>query len=281
MQLDVAGNVYVGGNSYNSTYNVWRTEIRKYNAYGTLLNSYNSTNINQHRYLRGMKINLAGNVYLTIQEIGLLTTFSNFLIYKLTSTLTHSSGVTTSGAWPSNSGVTLTGFEVTQSGSVFITASRNGGTNTTNNYLTFKLKNDFTFQFYESLNSGRCNSMVKAIAGSYPNDEFVTTGLISNINRLVKYTGPGARTVSEIEVTEANKSQKQLCYPNPATTHLSFNGINEPNEIMLFDMTGKKVFHQFVNPDEKTDVSSLPRGIYFIKTEIDTELNGSRKLILK
>ena len=180
VQVDVAGNVYAGGNSYNNTYGVFRNELRKLNSSGVQVSSYQSTNINSDEIMKGMKLNIAGQLFFVSNMQSTVTTYSIHRIVKLTSStpITLQSSFATYGVWPT-SGVTITGFEVTQGGAVFMTGKRTGTSNLTNNYLSFKLKSNWTYDFSEQYNGGRCNSLIKAIPGSFPNDEFVTTGAVS------------------------------------------------------------------------------------------------------
>ena len=57
-------------------------------------------------------------------------------------------------------------------------------------------------------------------------------------------------------------------YPNPATNTLFLEHENSPIErVLLIDMTGKEIFHHGLSSHRcEVDVSSIPDGIYFIKT---------------
>lgn len=58
--------------------------------------------------------------------------------------------------------------------------------------------------------------------------------------------------------------------PNPATTHISIKGFNGP-EIQIFDMTGRQVLSQPTTTGTTVvNISSLPRGVYFLKAGSQT-----------
>lgn len=272
IQLDAYGNVYVGGNSYNSTYGVFRNEIRKLNSSGVQVSSYQSTNINSDEIMKGMKLNIAGQLFYVSKMQSTASTYSNHRIVKLTSStpLTLQSSFATNGVWPT-SGVTVTGFEVTQGGAVFMTGKRTGTSNLTNNYLSFKLKSNWTYDFSEQYNGGRCNSVIKAIPGSFPNDEFVTTGVIGNIHMLIKYTGVAPKLTPDSEPSPITEIIKLTCYPNPANSFITITGITDMTGINLIDITGKQHAIQTMESNFdgstyniKIDVTQLAKGIYIL-----------------
>jgi hypothetical protein len=272
IQLDAYGNVYVGGNSYNSTYGVFRNEVRKLNSSGVQVSSYQSTNINSDEIMKGMKLNIAGQLFYVSKMQSTGSTNSNHRIVKLTSStpLTFQNSFATTGMWPT-SGVTVTGFEVTQGGAVFMSGKRNGGSNLTNNYLSFKLKSNFTFDFFEQYNGGACNSLIKAIPGSFPNDEFVTTGVIGNINMLIKYTVVAPKITPDSEPSPVGEIAKLTCYPNPVNSTLTIEGITDLNAMKLVDISGKQYAIQTIDAafdgttyNLKIDVAHLAKGIYIL-----------------
>lgn len=272
IQLDVAGNVYVGGNSFNSTYGVFRNEVRKLNSSGTQVSVYQSTNINSDEIMKGMKLNIAGQLFYVSKMQSTASTYSNHRIVKLTSStpLTFQNSFATNGVWPTSS-VTVTGFEVTQGGAVFMTGKRTGTSNLTKNYLSFKLKSNWTYEFSEQYNGGSCNAMIKAIPGSYPNDEFVTTGVVGNINMLIKYTGVAPKLTPDAEPSPMAEIKKLTCYPNPANTSVTIDGITDLSGINLIDISGKQYAIQIMESNFdgstyniKIDVTQLAKGMYIL-----------------
>jgi hypothetical protein len=64
-------------------------------------------------------------------------------------------------------------------------------------------------------------------------------------------------------------------YPNPASESFRVGGIDEPTLVTVFDMNGKMVLQQMVNPDKAVVVGHLPKGIYFVK------VNGKTMKVVK
>ncbi|MBP9083510.1 MAG: T9SS type A sorting domain-containing protein [Bacteroidia bacterium] len=272
VQVDIAGNVYVGGNSFNSTWGVFRNEVRKLSSSGTQVSSYVSSNINSHELIKAMKLNIAGSLFYVSRMQSSVGDYVNHRIVKLSTAtaLAYQNSFVTNNVWPT-SGVTLTGFEVTQGGAVFMTGKRTGTSNLTINYLSFKLKSNWTYDFSEKYNGGRCNSLIKAIPGSFPNDEFVTTGVIGNINMLIKYTGVAPKLTPDLEPSPVAEITKMTCYPNPANSFLTIQGITDLNGIKLIDLSGKQHAIQTMDSNFdgttyniKIDVSQLAKGIYIL-----------------
>lgn len=272
VQVDVAGNVYAGGNSYNSTYGVFRNEVRKLNSSGVQVSSYQSNNINSHELMKGMKLNIAGSLFYVSRMQSITGDYVNHRIVKLTTAtpIVLQNSFATFGVWPT-SNIALTGFEVTQSGAVFMTGKRTGTSNSTINYLSFKLKSNWTYDFSEQYNGGRCNSLIKAIPGSFPNDEFVTTGVIGNINMLIKYTGVAPKLTPDSEPSPVGEIAKLTCYPNPVNSTLTIEGITDLNTMKLVDISGKQYAIQTIDAafdgttyNLKIDVAHLAKGIYIL-----------------
>jgi hypothetical protein len=269
---DVSGNVYVAGSGYNSTYSVFRNEVRKLNSAGTLVSSYSSTNINSHEILLNMKLTLSGSIIYVSKNQSTATSYAYHKIYKLSSTtpLTYQTSSSSIGTWPT-SNVTLTGFEVTQGGAVMMTGYRTGTSASTTNYLSLKLKSDWTLDFNQQLNNGRCNSLIKAIPGSFPNDEFVTTGVIGGVNMLIKYTGVAPKLTPDSEPSPVGEIAKLTCYPNPVNSTLTIEGITDLNAMKLVDISGKQYAIQTIDAafdgttyNLKIDVAHLTKGIYIL-----------------
>jgi hypothetical protein len=273
VQVDAIGNIYVGGNSFNTTYNVIRHQIRKFSSSGTQLSMYTSSNTSTYDHISAMKLNISGQLVFAVRIAVIPSSIANYGIYKLsTSTpLTLLNSFNTSGYWPSSSQIALTGLEVTQGGAVFVSGKRSGTTNLTTNYLSLKLKSNWTYDFSEQYNSGRCNSLIKAIPGSFPNDEFVTTGVIGNINMLIKYTGVAPKLTPDSEPSPYSEIVKLTCYPNPANNFVTIQGITDLSGINLIDITGKHYPLQSIETNFdgstyniKIDVSQFAKGIYIL-----------------
>lgn len=281
LAVDYLNNVYVAGAGSASFGNPYKTIVRKYNTSGTFQSGYVSAALPNGNYYSDtgfkLKLTVAGNVFVGTATNTLVT--PKFFVYKFSSTnLTTPIYATSYSVVTASSNFVQTGFEATQSGKAFITGTILGSASS-KSYVTAKFRTDGTLEFSENSSSGACNAMIKAIPGAYPNDEFVTTGVIGNINRLKKYTGPGARI--ETNETQSTEADELLCYPNPAYAKFAVKGISNATEVMLFDMAGKKVLQQKVNANENVDIVHLPRGTYFIKAVSGDSTIHLQKLVLQ
>ena len=67
-----------------------------------------------------------------------------------------------------------------------------------------------------------------------------------------------------------------LIYPNPASNRLYFNGIDIAIDIQVFDVLGKLVISEEIQPGNSLDVRSLRNGVYLLRIN---ELNANFKFI--
>ena len=74
-------------------------------------------------------------------------------------------------------------------------------------------------------------------------------------------------TIDVTDIAEQNESSLSL-YPNPATNYIF---VETQNAVHIFDLCGKLV----LQGSGRIDVSSLPEGMYFVKSE-----NGFTKLVI-
>ena len=56
-------------------------------------------------------------------------------------------------------------------------------------------------------------------------------------------------------------------YPNPVTNTLYINEKNKSQQVSIYNYLGEKIIEINENKENKIDVSHLPNGIYFFKTE--------------
>lgn len=105
---------------------------------------------------------------------------------------------------------------------------------------------------------------------------------VSNNNtfRYVRYLGPNGSycNVSEIEyygvptistdLEEGHKSSTVWVYPNPGQDYLTIETINIPLQAELIDAKGSSIAqYQLVSYEQRLDVSTFPKGIYFLKLQ--------------
>jgi hypothetical protein len=68
--------------------------------------------------------------------------------------------------------------------------------------------------------------------------------------------------------------ENPFIYPNPARDYI-FVQSEFPEEIRIFNSLGQEVYHAVTgNKDHRIDVSNLPEGLYFLKTEGSKEATG-------
>lgn len=101
---------------------------------------------------------------------------------------------------------------------------------------------------------------------------FYDRGLASGeVTQLYNYT---PMTVS-IDEAEANSDVR--VYPNPANDVLNF-ATQERLGFSLFDMSGKMMMTDDVNPDQSLDISELNEGIYIVETRNNSGVNRTKVL---
>jgi len=113
-------------------------------------------------------------------------------------------------------------------------------------------KNDDT-DFDPATNSGIGFTADGYLIGSYAFGEI-------NSSIIIGHLGPFPSLVTD-NGTESNVT---CCYPNPATTAITFSGLTAGQQVHLLDVLGRDVLHSIVPNDGllRLDVARLPRGIY-------------------
>ena len=71
-----------------------------------------------------------------------------------------------------------------------------------------------------------------------------------------------------VAITELNKDEASFVFPNPAKDNIKIFGV-ENQEIEIFSTDGKLILKEIYNGKD-IDVSSLPQGLYIIKTNCQT-----------
>lgn len=73
---------------------------------------------------------------------------------------------------------------------------------------------------------------------------------------------------------------KVSIYPNPAKNQIQVSNIDgNSTEIRIFNVLGKQVFHQSKTTEKTIDISSLNKGIYLVKIDIDGK-SKTQKLVV-
>lgn len=119
-------------------------------------------------------------------------------------------------------------------------------------------KSDLTWTAYTTT-EGLVNNMVQKLAIDADDIIWIATG--SGVSRLKdQNSGIGSETIDAITL-----------FPNPVSNTLYLKGTRLPNEIILFDVTGKNLL-RFAGEtcNGKLDLSALKPGLYFLSMLVDS-----------
>ncbi len=94
------------------------------------------------------------------------------------------------------------------------------------------------------------------------------------------YTPFSSTSCSVLDV-DAFDVNKVAIYPNPAKNKIQLSNINAVSaEIRIFNVLGKQVFHQSKIRKKSVDISSLKKGIYLVKINVDGNTK-TQKLVIQ
>lgn len=76
-------------------------------------------------------------------------------------------------------------------------------------------------------------------------------------------------TESQLEMVQllTQYSEPVIMYPNPVDNELVISSNKTDNVVTIFNISGKKVFHQKFNKNVELQVSDLPEGVYLVKVK--------------
>ncbi|MBK7095993.1 MAG: T9SS type A sorting domain-containing protein [Saprospiraceae bacterium] len=115
----------------------------------------------------------------------------------------------------------------------------------------------------------RIVSAFDPVTGNYLSATSTATYAVTGTSRYDMVTITGTST-SDVKFAES--ASKFIVFPNPASSVVN---LSEPQNISVFDLKGKKVLTS--SGEKSVNISSLKKGIYFVKTD-----SGEiRKLIVK
>jgi hypothetical protein len=111
-------------------------------------------------------------------------------------------------------------------------------------------------------------------------------------NCYFNYDGSGNNTIDfgfydpnapvGIDGTRPNHDRIKI-YPNPAQNELTVNGLPGQGSIEFSDAIGRlTMIHQLFGPSQVIDISSIPRGLYFIRVKsLEGETLKTEKLVIR
>ncbi|MGZ3866560.1 MAG: T9SS type A sorting domain-containing protein [Bacteroidia bacterium] len=114
---------------------------------------------------------------------------------------------------------------------------------------------------------------VNNLKQTYTHKVYAANGVKLNSGDSTVYYFSAAVDVKELD----RKQGKLIVYPNPtsSTINIEMKSDKKQNKIQIIDVFGKELFNTTTkNKTETIDVSSLPSGLYFIKTDF-----GAQKFI--
>lgn len=85
----------------------------------------------------------------------------------------------------------------------------------------------------------------------------------------------------ETPITQLDDTSQVSIFPNPAATHINIRTNHSAmEEIMVFDLQGKLVYHDFVETNEHTvDISALDGAIYLLQIRTADRVSTHRVLV--
>ena len=193
----------------------------------------------------------------------------------------NSTGTVTNGDGTAFSITTSDGTDITLKSFYLFVSNRDltaPGTPTT---LTFEGKKDGGSVFTITKSTGIVNGSAFTPNNGFTFIDFATEGGINNSNEnideiIISSTGLadylaldaftwGAKVLStdnfEIDSNQIN------VIPNPSSDYFQLSGLKESIEITIYDLFGKKISSEKISPNQKTDISKLNNGFYFIRME--------------
>jgi hypothetical protein len=108
-------------------------------------------------------------------------------------------------------------------------------------------------------------------------------------NDTLKYSNPNAPYFNScyyynntLGISEEGKENHLTIFPNPSSGIFAFSFSQKIMEIKITDVLGKDVFKsQLVSQKAEIDLSSRPRGIYFVKVTGEKGNTSVKKLVLQ
>jgi hypothetical protein len=81
-----------------------------------------------------------------------------------------------------------------------------------------------------------------------------------------------------IKIQETTDSLDVVVYPNPSEQgifNVRIENLEGPTGLNIFDITGRNVLNkELSNSDEKIDIGNLPKGVYYLKAKIGTQVES-------
>ena len=109
-------------------------------------------------------------------------------------------------------------------------------------------------------------------------DDIPITGI--NYYRLLISDLDGSKSYSDIQSVNFSKIFKPTIFPNPTTGLLKVDNVETGDEILLIDLTGRKVFNKKIESTSQTlDIYSISTGTYLISIIRDGKIILREKIL--
>jgi hypothetical protein len=169
--------------------------------------------------------------------------------------------VPSSGSLP----VILSGFE----------AKRNSDNSVSATWQTQQEINSSSFEIERAYDNNNFEKIGRIqAAGNSSSSKTYTFSDNSNINKGVSFyrikmiDKDGAFTYTETKTVKGSSAKFDFAiFPNPShgSTNVTINGLNEPTEVQLLDVSGRLVKSLTLNNTSTTQLNNLEKGSYFVR----------------
>ncbi len=90
-----------------------------------------------------------------------------------------------------------------------------------------------------------------------------------------------ADIISDVSGIDAKDFMRLTVYPNPFHDHLNLENVQDVTDVILIDITGRKVLNLKISEEISMDTSTLPGGIYFLNISYKNGTIQTEKIIKK
>jgi hypothetical protein len=139
----------------------------------------------------------------------------------------------------------------------------------TGQFAGFESGQELTFRLYRE-NTGETFDLEVAYADGFSKGNFEINGLSEVIRLKLSETGLTAGEQNPIHI-----------WPNPSTGLINVAGVEPGTAIEIMDAFGKVVMNISEWPGDQLNLSSLPKGIYFIKVSAGNKAADVQKIIIQ
>lgn len=149
------------------------------------------------------------------------------------------------------------------------------------NVANYKVQRSIDGKNFETIATQKANNTV---SNTYQFNDVLTSNVqkVATIYyRIIATDENGFKQMSSIQVVRLNKNTTVTISPNPASSHIVVQGKNIA-AIEFYDNMGKKVMSKFIATSlSSIDVSTLTKGIYYVKILLTDGNFETQKLIVQ